>query len=93
MWGIFTLGMFFATMKAPRTVMFLIGGLALFFFILGIGAATSNSTINTIGGYWGIIDGFSGVYITIALVINETMGRTVLPLFPAKVKVTTKASA
>jgi uncharacterized protein len=90
MWGIFAFGMFFGTLRAPRVVSFLIGGLSLLFFILGIGAATSNADITTIGGYWGVIDGFSGVYISIALIVNETMGRSVLPLFPAKAATTAK---
>jgi len=84
MWGIFAGGMAIGALKAPRTVLFLLAGLSLLFIILGVGAATGNADITKVGGYWGIIDGASGVYISLALVINESLGRTVLPLIMPK---------
>ena len=84
LWGLFAGGMTIAALKAPKAVTFLLGALTLLFFILAAGALNNSSSINQIGGYWAVIDGFSGLYITLALVINETWGRTVLPFGRAK---------
>jgi succinate-acetate transporter protein len=80
MWGLFTLVMFFGTLKLNRALQFIFGSLALLFFLLAIGDFTGNATITTIAGYEGIICGFSAIYTGLAQVLNELYGRIVWPL-------------
>lgn len=90
MWGIFAGGMAIGALKAPRAVLFLLAGLSLLFFLLAAANYTGNADLLKVAGIWGVIDGFSGVYISLALVINESLGREIIPLFAPK---PTKAAA
>lgn len=84
MWGLFTLFMFVATLKISKALQVVFGSLALLFFLLSIGNFTGSTAILTIAGYEGIICGFTAIYAAMAQVINETYGRTVLPLGEVK---------
>ena len=91
MWGIFTALMFFGTLRTNKATMFVFASLALLFFLLGLGEITGNADITHLAGWEGILVGFAAVYTGIALILNETYTRTVLPVFPAKpAKGTTK---
>jgi succinate-acetate transporter protein len=80
LWGIFTALMFLGTLKANRALQLVFASLAILFFLLAIGISAGVGAIVTIGGYEGIICGFSAFYLAIAEVLNETYGRTVLPI-------------
>lgn len=88
MWGIFTFGMFFGTLKANRALQFVFGSLFILFFLLAIREITKNPvisgsiTFNTFTGVVGIICGASAVYLGIAEVLNEVHHKTILPIFP-----------
>ena len=88
MWGIFTFGMFFGTLKANRALQFVFGSLTILFFMLAIRELTNNPvlsgsiTFNTFVGIEGVICGLSAVYLGIAEVLNETYHKTVLPICP-----------
>jgi succinate-acetate transporter protein len=82
MWGIFTLLLFFGTLRLNRALQFVFGSLTLLFFLLALGDATENAGIKTFTGYEGIICGASAVYAAIADILNELYGRVVLPLGP-----------
>ena len=90
MWGLFTFGMFFGTLKANRALQFVFMSLAILFFMLAIRELTGNPvlfegvTFNTITGIEGTICGLSAVYLGLAEVINESNGKTVLPICPIK---------
>ncbi len=86
LWGIFTAGMFLGTLKAPKAVTLLIGMLAILFLLLGAGAGLPNADVTKFAGYWGIINGLVGIYIAVALVVNEANGKEILPLFAPKPK-------
>jgi len=79
-WGIFTLVMFFATLKLNRALQFVFGSLAILLFLLAIGDATGNVVITRIAGFEGIIVGISALYAGLAQVLNEVYGRTVAPI-------------
>ena len=64
--------------------MFVFGSLAILFLLLGLGEITGNADITHLAGWEGLAVGFSAMYTAIALVLNESFGRTVLPIFPAK---------
>jgi uncharacterized protein len=88
MWGLFTLAMFFGTLKKNRGLQFVFMSLAILFFMLTIRDLTGNPvlfgvfTFNNLTGIEGIICGLSAVYLAIAEVLNEAHGRTVLPIGP-----------
>jgi succinate-acetate transporter protein len=81
-WGIFTLLMFFGTLKANTALMVVFGSLTVLFFLLAAGDFTENHAITAVAGVEGIFTGLSAVYLGIAQVLNESYGRTVLPIGP-----------
>lgn len=84
-WGVFTLLLFFGTLRLNRALQFVFASLTILFFLLVAGDATGNSSIKHLAGYEGIICGASAIYTGIANVLNEIYGRTVLPIGPVNV--------
>jgi uncharacterized protein len=84
MWGLFTLCMFFGTLKLNRALQVVFGSLVVLFWLLALGDITENGAIKTAAGYEGIFCGLSAIYAAIAQVLNEVYGRVVLPLGPVK---------
>ena len=90
MWGIFTFGMFFGTLKANRALQFVFGSLFILFFMLAIRELANNPvlsgsiTFNTFVGIEGVICGASAVYLGLAEVLNEAHNKAVLPILPVK---------
>lgn len=84
LWGFFTLGMFFGTLKANRVLQFVFLTLTILFFLLALGHyvyfASASTLINNIAGYEGIVCGSSAIYLAIAEILNEVYGRRVLPI-------------
>ncbi len=80
MWGMFTLVMFFGTLKATRALQFVFMSLVVLFFLLTAVRLTGDATLLIVTGWEGIICGASAVYTGLAEVLNEVHGRTVLPL-------------
>ncbi len=84
-WGIFTLAMFFGTLKANRAVQFVFMSLTILFLLLTARELLGNPAwFNTIVGIEGIICGASAIYLAIAEILNETHNRTLLPICPVK---------
>lgn len=83
-WGVFSLLLFLGTLRINGALMLVFGTLFVLFFLLAASFITANSTLQTIGGYEGIICGASAMYASIAQVLNEIHGTSILPLFPAK---------
>lgn len=83
-WGLFTFGLFFGTLKLNRALQFVFASLTVLFFLLAIGDATENKDITHLAGYEGIICGASAIYTGLAQVLNEVYGKTVLPIGPVK---------
>jgi len=83
-WGVFTLVMFFATLKLNRGLQFIFGSLTILFFLLAIGNATGNTVITRIAGFEGIIVGISAIYTGLAQVLNEVYGKTIAPIGSVK---------
>lgn len=79
-WGVFTLIMFFGTLKLNRMLQVVFFTLTLLFFLLAIAEFTENKSITVIAGYEGIFCGLSAMYGTAALVLNEVHGKKVLPV-------------
>lgn len=80
MWGIFTLLLFFGTLRISRSLQFVFATLTILFFLLALGDATGNATLKTFTGYEGIVCGASAIYTGVGSLLNELYGRTVFPL-------------
>ena len=84
MWGLFTFGMFFSTLKANRALQFVFLSLTILFFLLAIAEGTGIGAIGILAGIEGILCGASAIYLAIAEVTNEAYGKVVLPVWPVK---------
>ena len=80
LWGVFTLLLFFGTLRANKALMTVFGSLTVLFFLLAAGDLSGNETLTRIAGWEGLFTGFSAIYLGIAQVLNESFGRTVLPI-------------
>jgi len=80
MWGIFTLLLFFGTLKISKALQFIFATLTILFFLLAAGDATGNASLKTFTGYEGIVCGLSAIYTGTASLLNEVYGKTVLPV-------------
>jgi len=85
MWGLFTAVMFIATLRLNRALQVVFATLTILFFLLAFGDYTNASAaFKHFTGYEGIFCGFSAVYAGLAQVLNESFGKTVLPLGAVK---------
>jgi len=79
-WGVFTLFMFFGTLKGPRMLQFVFLSLTVLFALLCAGHLADNESIVHIAGWIGLVCGASAIYLAMGEVLNEQFGRTVLPI-------------
>ena len=79
-WGLFTLAFFIGTLKGNTIGKLIFGSLVVLFALLSVASFTGNENIHTFAGYEGILCGFFAFYEAAALIINEKLGRQVLPL-------------
>jgi len=77
-WGIFTGYATIASLKKPRAITWVFVTLTILFFLLGVGEFYP--VVHQIAGYEGILCALIAWYSSAAILINETHGRTVLPL-------------
>lgn len=80
MWGLFTFGMFIGTLKLNKALQVVFGTLVILFWLLALHHITGSAAIGRIAGWEGILCGFSAIYASIAQVLNEVYGKTVLPI-------------
>ncbi len=80
LWGVFTLFMFFGTLKAARALQFVFLSLTVLFALLAVGNITGNGAIIHIAGWVGLVCGASAIYLAMGEVLNEQFGRTILPI-------------
>ncbi len=80
LWGVFTLFMFFGTLRGVTMLKVVFATLAVLFFLLAIGDWTGNATITKIAGWEGILCGATAFYLAMGEVINEALGKVVVPI-------------
>jgi len=80
LWGVFTMFMFFGTLKLSRALQVVFGTLTVLFFLLALGDATDSVPLKQFTGFEGIICGLSACYTGMALVLNDIFGRALMPL-------------
>ncbi len=81
-WGLFTLMMFFGTLKASRALQTVFISLAILFFLLA--AAHFVPQLELIAGVEGVFCGLTAFYLSLAEVLNEANKRTILPIGPMR---------
>jgi hypothetical protein len=84
LWGLFTLIMFFGTLRANRVLQTVFLSLAILFFLLAL--ARFIPIILPFAALEGIFCGFSAFYLSLAEVLNEGRSKRVLPIGPVKSK-------
>jgi succinate-acetate transporter protein len=85
MWGIFTIYMFFASLRTTGAVALVFLLLSITFVLLAIGdMGGGHSSITHAGGYVGIATAIAAWYASFAAVINSTFGKVVLPVVPLR---------
>ncbi len=79
-WGIFTTGLFIATFSLTKMMRVLFGSVVALFFLLAIADFTGNATIKIIAGFDGIFSGSFALFLALAMVINDTFNKEIIPL-------------
>jgi uncharacterized protein len=82
MWGLFTLFMFLGTLNANRALQVVFASLVVLFAMLAIRDWSGSALIGRIAGFEGIFCGGSAIYLAMAEVLNEKLGRVILPIGP-----------
>jgi len=83
LWGVFTAFMFIGTLKANKALQFVFASLTVLFWLLAAGHWMKGSGAKTmihIAGWEGIICGASAIYLAMAEVIEEQLGKSILPI-------------
>ena len=80
LWGLFTLIMFFGTLKTNRALQTVFLTLAILFFLLT--AARFIPTLLPIAAIVGLFCGSMAFYLSLAEVLNESQKKAVLPIGP-----------
>jgi hypothetical protein len=86
MWGLFTFLMFISTLKKNTALQVVFFTLFILFWLLAVADFTGNTLVTRVAGFEGIICGLSAVYLAMAEVINETYGKTLVPVGKSLVK-------
>lgn len=80
LWGFFTLMMWFGSLALNRALQLVFLALWITFFLLAIKDLSGIGWIGVVGGYMGIVTAALAFYLAAAEIINETHGRTILPI-------------
>ena len=80
LWGLFTLILFIGSLKMSRALQFVLGTLALVFFLEAAGSGTGSGMFTILAGYVGILSGIAAIYTALAPVLNDIYGKTIAPI-------------
>lgn len=80
LWGFFTFYMWVASLKLNLVTNLIFLLLWVAFVVLGVGDITGMPVIQVTGGVVALLTAFAAWYGALAIVINDTFGRTVLPM-------------
>lgn len=85
LWGLFTLIMFFGTLRATRAHQVIFSSLTLLFALLAFAELAQAPSLTVIAGYEGLFCGLSAVYLAAAEILEAQFHSHVLPVgLPAK---------
>ncbi len=80
LWGLFSAVLFIGALRLNKSLQFVLGSLTLLYFLFAAGTATGNRFITTIAGWEGLLCAFSAIYTGFAQILNDVLGRSVVPL-------------
>ncbi len=80
MWGLFTFLMWIGTFGKNRAIQTVFLTLWVLFLLLALHDWTGTAAIGKLAGYEGIFCGFTAIYLAMAEIINEALGKEVLPI-------------
>lgn len=81
LWGLFSAYLTIGTIGTNRVTQVIFVALTAVLFLLSAAEAFGSIDLKIAAGYIGILAGATAVYSAMAQVLNETLGRTVIPLF------------
>lgn len=84
LWGIFSLYLLIGTIRTNRVMQMTVATLTMVLFLLAAADGFANHDLKVLAGYIGIIAGAGAVYMAASHVLEENLGREVLPMFPVK---------
>lgn len=79
-WGLFTLGLWVATLKMNRWMQTLFMSVVILFALLAIKDFTGMAIFGKIAGFEGVLCGGLALYMSMAQVINNQFGKQVMPV-------------
>lgn len=79
-WCLFSMVFFIGTLNGNTIGKLIFGSVVVLFGLLAAASFTGNPTIHTLAGYEGILCGSFAFYEGAAIILNNKLGRTVLPL-------------
>ena len=80
-WGVFSTAMFVGTLKRhPLSEVFVFFTVSILFFLLAAKDWSGHPKVGVAAGVEGIICGLSAIYSAFGEILNETYGRTIIPL-------------
>ncbi len=85
-WGVFTFAMWIGTFPKNRALFSIFLSLTITFFLLGLAPLLGIASLTTVGGYFGLLTAILAAYLGAAEIINESHGRTVLPIGDSNVR-------
>ncbi len=80
LWGVFSIAMLIASLALNRTLQLIFLALVITFFLLAGADIYAIAVLKTYGGYMGLVTAALAFYLAAAEIINETHGRTILPI-------------
>lgn len=80
LWGVFTLAMYFGTLRSPITVQLVYITLFLVYLFVSISIYTNSIRVQQVGGICGIISGLIGFYNAMATIICHENGIDRMPI-------------
>jgi succinate-acetate transporter protein len=83
-WTIFTFVMWIGTFTHNKALIWVFTTLIILFVLLDVAVWTGNKTITHIAGWEGIFCALTAWYLMAALILNDSYGRTVLPVGPVQ---------
>jgi uncharacterized protein len=80
LWGVFTTFMWVASLKKNMALKLIFTALMITFYLLALKDLFGMASLGTLGGYMGMVTAALAFYLAAGEVINESFGKTVLPV-------------
>ncbi len=78
-WAVFSIFMTIGTVKSSKVLIFVFVTLDILFILLAVKDWTGSALIGRLAGWEGIVCGAAALYLAMAEMVNETVGKKLLP--------------